>query len=112
MKLTTTEKFILADTLGDVINDARKSGVNRPELEEILEKISQPELFSVFITVEGNDWNYLVRARNQVKAKAAALKYTGMEIIAKKAESWLLEDIAPENIPKKNGDVYLFDSGT
>jgi len=70
------------------------------------------ELFTVFITVEGYDWNFLVRARNQAEAEATALEHTGMEVVTKRAEDWLLEDIDTADIPKKQGDVYLFDSGT
>ena len=69
-------------------------------------------LFTVYVTLEGHDWNYLVRARNRTEAKAAVLKNIELEVVTKKAESWLLDETDAENIPKKDGDVYLFDEGT
>jgi len=116
MKLTITEKFILADTLGDVITDSCKSGVDRPELVEILAKISPPTLFTVW-TVECDryDRNYLVCAEDKIDARRIIQregegKFQSVNSV--NAEFMIDFNFNDKDIPTEAGSWYLYDEGT
>jgi len=115
-QLTITEKFILADALTDIINDARKSGVNRPELVGILTKISPPKLFTVW-TVECDryDRNYLVCAEDKTDARRLIQrggegKVQSVNLVD--AEFMIDFNFNEEEIPTEAGSWHLYDEGT
>jgi len=115
-QLTIAEKFILADALEDIITDARKSGVNRPELAEILTKISPPKLFTVW-TVECDryDRNYLVCAESLNDARRIIQREGEgkfQSVNAVNAEFMIDFDFRDKDIPTEAGSWYLYDEGT
>ena len=116
MKLTITERFILADTVQDVIRDSQKSGVNRPELAEILTKISPPILFTVWTTeCDRLDRNYLVCAEDKIDALRIIQREGEGKIQTASlvdAEFMVDFDFNEKDIPTEAGSWYMYDEGT
>lgn len=115
MKLTTTEKIILADTLEDIINDSRKSGVDRPELVGILTKISLPKLFSVWTVEDRIDRNYLVRAVSMEEA-SSIIENEGdgkVRSVTAVTGGFMYDmEFDEKDIPTEAGSWYMYDEGT